>query len=65
MPIVTIDMWAGRTKEQKEMLIEKVTRAVVDVVGCPPDAVQVILRETEKSNWGIGGKTADKKLPKT
>ncbi len=63
MPIVTIDMWAGRTKEQKEMLIEKVTRAVVESVGCPPDVVQVILKETEKSNWGVGGKSADKFRP--
>lgn len=63
MPIVTIDMWAGRTKEQKEMLIEKVTRAVVDSIGCPPDVVQVILKDTEKSNWGIGGKPAGKLNP--
>lgn len=64
MPIVTIDMWAGRTKEQKEMLIEKVTRAVVDSVGCPPEAVHMIIREVEKSNWGMGGKSADKLFPK-
>lgn len=63
MPIVTIDLWAGRTREQKEMLIEKVTRAVVDSVGCPPDVVHVIIKETEKANWGIGGKTSDRLRP--
>lgn len=63
MPIVTIDLWAGRTNEQKEMLIEKVTRAVVESVGCPPDAVHVIVREVDKANWGIGGKSCDKLKP--
>lgn len=51
MPIVTIDMWTGRTKEQKEMLIGNMTRAVVYPVGCPLDAVHVIIKETDK---GIG-----------
>lgn len=64
MPIVTIDLWAGRTKEQKEMLIEKVTRAVVDSIGCPPDVVHVIVREVDKANWGVGGKPSDKTFPK-
>lgn len=50
----------ARQKEQKDILIEKVTRAVVDSVGCPPEAVHMIIREVEKSNWGIGGKPADK-----
>lgn len=63
MPIVTIDMWAGRTNEQKEMLIEKVTKAVSESTGAPPEKTWVIIREVEKSDWGVGGKPADKFRP--
>jgi len=55
MPVVRIDLWKGREKETKKELIEKVTSVVADVIGCPIEAVQIIINEVEKDNWGIGG----------
>ena len=63
MPVVRIDLWKGREKEKKQEIIEKVTSAIVDTVGCPPEAVQVIINEVEKDNWGIGGIPASVKFP--
>ena len=63
MPSVRIDLWPGRDKEKKKELIEKVTSAVVDAIGCPIEAVQVIINEVEKDNWGIGGVPASVKFP--
>ena len=63
MPSVRIDLWPGRDKEKKKELIEKVTSAVVDAIGCPIEAVQVIINEVEKDNWGIGGVPASIKFP--
>ena len=57
MPIVRIDMLAGRTREAKDALIASVTRAVVESIGCPLDAVQVLLYEVEKDDWARGGVT--------
>jgi len=59
MPVVTIDMWAGRDKLQKKKIIEKVTEAVVESVGCPLEAVHVKINEVPKENWGIAGKPCD------
>ncbi len=53
MPIVRIDLWKGRDKDLKCRLIERMTSAVVDSISCPKEAVQVIISETEKENWGI------------
>ncbi|MDI6638919.1 MAG: 2-hydroxymuconate tautomerase, partial [Bacillota bacterium] len=39
MPIVQIELIEGRTVEQKRALVEKVTKAVVESVGCPESAV--------------------------
>ncbi len=63
MPVVRIDLWKGRDKEKKEELIEKITYAVVDAIGCSTEAVQVIINEVDKDNWGIGGTPASIKFP--
>jgi 4-oxalocrotonate tautomerase len=55
MPIVRIDMWPGRTRVQKDALILNVTDAVVRAIGCPEQAVQVLLCEVDKADWASGG----------
>jgi len=63
MPLVKIYLWKGREKETKKELIEKITSAVVDVIDCSAEAVQVIINEVDKDNWGIGGTPASIKFP--
>lgn len=55
MPIVRIDMWPGRTREAKNNLIRSVTDAVVQSIGCPEQAVEVLLYEVDKADWAVGG----------
>ncbi|HEY3451001.1 MAG TPA: 2-hydroxymuconate tautomerase [Myxococcales bacterium] len=55
MPIVRIDLLAGRTREAKDALVANVTRAVVESIGCPLEAVQVLLYEVDKADWARGG----------
>ena len=63
MPLVKIYLWKGRDKEKKKELIKKVTTAVVNVIDCSTEAVQVIINEVDKDNWGIGGVPASIKFP--
>jgi 4-oxalocrotonate tautomerase len=56
MPIVKIDLWEGRTPEQKEKMIAAVTKAVCESIGCPPQSVQVLIQDYKKSDWGLDGK---------
>lgn len=57
MPVVRVDLWEGRTEEEKEKLIKGIRKAFVDF-GMKAEWVTVILNEVPKSNWGIGGKQA-------
>ncbi len=57
MPVVTVEMWEGRTIEQKKQLVEGIT-AVMTKMGIPPEAVQIIIKDNPKHNWAIGGKLA-------
>ncbi|OGS27841.1 MAG: 4-oxalocrotonate tautomerase [Elusimicrobia bacterium RIFOXYB2_FULL_48_7] len=63
MPVIKIEMWKGRTHEQKKKLVEKVTSATVESIGCPPEAVQIIINEVDKENWGLAGQLASEKAP--
>mgnify|MGYP000896169551 CR=1 FL=1 len=56
MPIVRVEMWTGRSRECKESLARAITEVVVEKLGCPLQAVTVVLEETPKENWMIGGK---------
>ncbi|MDO8568576.1 MAG: 2-hydroxymuconate tautomerase [Dehalococcoidales bacterium] len=55
MPVVIVEMWEGRTVEQKRQLAADITSSFVKI-GTPADKVQIILRDIAKQNWAIGGK---------
>jgi 4-oxalocrotonate tautomerase len=54
MPLVRIETWPIPA-EKKRALIDNVTQAVVDAVGCPQQAVEIMLFEVDKENWAQGG----------
>ena len=57
MPVVTVEMWEGRTVEQKKQLVEGITSAFVKI-GVPPEALHIIIKDNPKHNWASGGKLA-------
>ena len=57
MPIITVEMWEGRTIEQKKQLVEGIT-SVVTEMGIPPEAVHIIIKDNPKHNCATGGKLA-------
>jgi len=63
MPIVRIEVWPGRTRDQKNALIRNVTDAVVNSIGCPEQAVEVLLYEVDKSHWAVGGICHAERVP--
>jgi len=62
MPVVTIQMMPGRTDEQKEKLIKGITKAFEDI-GVKPESLTIVIQEVPKSNWGVHGEQASKRMP--
>ena len=58
MPFAQIYLLEGRTEEQKRVLIQNVTDAIVEAIAAPRENVRVWLHDMPKENWGIAGVTA-------
>lgn len=55
MPVVTVEIWEGRTVEQKRALCRAITDAMVEHAGARPDGLHVIIHEVAKENWARAG----------
>jgi 4-oxalocrotonate tautomerase len=55
MPLITINMYPGRTEDQKAALCEAVTEAFVRTCGGSPDGVWTVIQETPPQHWAAGG----------
>ena len=56
MPTYPIEMFEGRTAEQKKKLVEEITRVTVEVLGGSPESVDIIISDIKRENWATGGR---------
>lgn len=56
MPTIRVELFAGRTVEQKRALAAALTEACVKTLGGSPDAVDIIIRDVERHDWATGGR---------
>ncbi|MSQ61346.1 MAG: 4-oxalocrotonate tautomerase [Dehalococcoidia bacterium] len=56
MPIIRVEMWAGRTREQKAELAKAITDAVVNIARTSPESTIVIFDDVQRENWAENGK---------
>ena len=56
MPIIRIEMAAGRSAEQKRELAEALTRETARIANTSPSSIMVIIEDVAKENWAVGGK---------
>mgnify|MGYP001626134860 FL=1 len=55
MPLINVELVEGRTKEQTKQLGEAITKATVDIVKVPAEAVKVIFVDMKKDDFMEGG----------
>ena len=53
MPLIHVELVEGRTKEQKKQLGEAITKATVDIVKVPAEAVKVIFVDMKKDELDL------------
>lgn len=61
MPVIRVEMFKGRTREQKRELVRALTDTYIRVLGGKPEGVTIILAEVDKEDWAVaGGLVADR-----
>ena len=55
MPLIHVEMFEGRTAEQKQALVTALTEATVAALGVKPDSVDIVLTDVPKQQWATGG----------
>ena len=56
MPMITVDLFEGRTPQQKAQLVARITDAFVEVAGTAREHVWIVFNDKKKSDWAMGGK---------
>lgn len=59
MPYVNVQILKGATREQKKQLVERMTSALIDILGKKPEHTHIVIQEIEKQDWGFAGKLSD------
>ncbi|MBM3520130.1 MAG: 4-oxalocrotonate tautomerase [Alphaproteobacteria bacterium] len=64
MPIIRVEMFKGRTAEQKK----KIARELVDgfiraAGGGKPESFHVVFTDVDKQDWGVGHEMMNEKYP--
>ena len=55
MPVITVELFEGRTQEQKQQFAKELTELTARVLGAPREHVWIIFRDARKADWAMGG----------
>jgi 4-oxalocrotonate tautomerase len=55
MPIIRVEMFKGRTRDQKRALVRELTEAFNRTCGGTPESVHIVLTDIDKEDWGAAG----------
>ena len=63
MPVIKVEMFKGRSADQKRAFAKAITEAFVETCGGTPQSVTVIYSDVEKSDWAVAGRLASDPKP--
>ncbi|HWU97825.1 MAG TPA: 4-oxalocrotonate tautomerase [Oxalicibacterium sp.] len=56
MPTINVQLFEGRTLEQKRAFVKAVTEATVATLGSSAESVDILITELKREDWATGGK---------
>jgi 4-oxalocrotonate tautomerase len=56
MPTFNIQLFEGRTPDEKRKFVEAITRVTCETLNCQPGSVDIILTDVKRENWATAGK---------
>jgi 4-oxalocrotonate tautomerase len=65
MPVIRVEMFAGRSPAQKQAFAQAVTESFVAICGGTPQSVQIVFQDVAKADWAVAGKLVEAPAPDT
>lgn len=64
MPHIDVNLFPGRTEEQKQKLADKIVEDAMEILGAPREALSVAMHEIAPENWNedIADKVDEKSI---
>jgi 4-oxalocrotonate tautomerase len=63
VPTIRVELFAGRSVEQKRALAEALTEATVRTLGGSPDGVDILFYDIERHDWATAGRLWSDRAP--
>ena len=63
MPTIRVELFEGRTVEQKRALAQALTDACVKTLGGSADGVDILFYDVARHDWATGGQLWSDKAP--
>ncbi len=64
MPIIRVEMFKGRNREQKRALAKELTDGFIRTCGGKPESVHIVLTEVDQEDWASAGELVADRLAK-
>jgi 4-oxalocrotonate tautomerase len=55
VPIIRVEMFKGRTREQKRALVKELTDGFLRSCGGKPEQVHIVIADVDPEDWGSAG----------
>jgi len=55
MPYINLQITKGVSREQKKVIVEQMTKTLVEVLGKKPEHIHIVIDEVDQDNWGYNG----------
>ncbi|MFM8989161.1 MAG: tautomerase family protein, partial [Alphaproteobacteria bacterium] len=62
MPMIRVELFPGRSADQKRRFAKAVTDSFVEICGSTPEAVHVVFVEVAKDDWATPAETSTARL---
>ncbi|AEK63276.1 4-oxalocrotonate tautomerase [Collimonas fungivorans] len=56
MPTFNVQLFEGRSTEQKRAFVKAITEVTCQTLDCGPESVDIIIQEVKRENWATAGK---------
>ena len=63
MPTIRVELFEGRTPQQKAALAKELTEAAVRVLGGSPDGVDILFYDVARHDWATAGRLWSDRSP--